>query len=810
VNATIASAEPIDFALELFRLGFNVCALKPGSRASFGHWTERRNRRLSMVELRNEFKPRRDARPGVILDPQSRMVMVEGDGPSSEAALRNLNLPPTLTVQSRRGRHYFFQWPITRKYPTTSGFYLVEKGDGAEVEFKANSLTPMPPQTHHADASVTLSFVPDAPFTVAELPAHVVAIVEQFDAQQRAEREAQRKQDTGIWSAILVDLIDGGHLDELVRWAGSWTAGGTRGLFCPFADEHRGGEREKPSAYIITGEAAGMRCDKEDHARTVLGFLVAIGFAKDERAVSKRLRDLGFELPSSFDPKGKPAIDAGAGDLDAASEAILEALRDTNEPVSLMIRGGAPVRVGRDERDEVMVTKLDTDGFRCIMAERLAFYSERNGVKGPDHPPRDFAVNVLRKPSLVRTFPPLLGITEVPTFRPDGTLHDTPGYDRGTGLYFQPAPGVEVPSVPSHPSAAEVAAARSLILDDLLGDFPFISDHSRAHALGLALLPFARTLIDGPTPLHVIDAPVQGSGKGKLVRALLRLGRTSEPVTTPWPRREEEVEKRLLALLMRGASAVIFDNVTSYMSSDAFEMALTEPRYTGRILGESSTPALDIRTVWAMTSNNATLSKDLARRSVQIRIDPEREDPYQRDDFKHPHLESWARDNRAALLKAALTLIAAWFAAGRPRSSARPLGSFEDWTATIGGIVDVAGVPGFLTEQQQFWSEADPDAEAWSTFLAFWYEAHKSKPVQAKDVVQLAQYIEGVWLGPNVNDLTKQTVALGREIRKRKDRIISGYRIRRDDGDTGGSARWICARVSEDALRVDPSEDRGL
>jgi Bifunctional DNA primase/polymerase, N-terminal len=809
VNAPIIEPTAISIALSLHRLGFNVYPLQPGSRASFGRWTERRNKRLSEVELQAKFKPKLDARPGVILDAQSRVVMIEGDGPNSEAALAELKLPPTLTVRSRRGHHYFFRWPLGHAYPTTSGFYLVEKGDGREVEFKANGITPMPPQTHHADPSVTLTFASDAPNVIAPLPANVVAIVAQFDAQQRAEREAYRKETNGLWSALLRDLIDGGHLDELVRWAGSWTAGNTRALFCPFADEHRGGEREKPSAYIITGEATGMRCDKDEHTCTVLEFLVAIGFAKDQRAAAKRLRELDFELPSSFDAKGRPAIDAGAGDLDAASEAVIAGLQETNEPVTLMIRGGAPVRVGRDERDEVTVTKLDPDGFRCVMAERLAFYSERNGVKGPEHPPRDFAINVLRKPNLVRAFPPLRGITEVPTFRPDGTLHGTPGYDPATGLYFQPASGVEVPAVPSHPSATEIAHARALILEELLGDFPFVGDHGKAHALGLALLPFARSLIDGPTPLHVIDAPVQGSGKGKLARVLLRLGRASQPITTPWPRREEEVEKRLLSLLMGGASAVIFDNVVGRMDSEAFASALTEPRYTGRILGVSTTPTLDVRTVWAMTSNNASLSKDLARRSVPIRIDPQREDPYQRDDFKHPDLDAWARDNRAALLQAALTLIAAWFAAGCPRSAARPLGSYEAWTATIGGILEVAGVPGFLTQMEQFWHEADPEAESWATFLAHWFEAHGSKPMQAKDVVAIARDVAGIPLGLNPNDFAKQSYLLGRAIGYKKDRIIGGYRIRRS-GATGGSVRWICERVSDDAVPADVSADEGF
>jgi len=54
------------------------------------------------------------------------------------------------------------------------------------------------------------------------------------------------------------------------------------------------------------------------------------------------------------------------------------------------------------------------------------------------------------------------------------------------------------------------------LLDSLLGDFPFADQASRANALALLLLPFVRPLIDGPTPLHLIEAAKPGTGKGLL------------------------------------------------------------------------------------------------------------------------------------------------------------------------------------------------------------------------------------------------------------------------------------------------------
>jgi len=56
------------------------------------------------------------------------------------------------------------------------------------------------------------------------------------------------------------------------------------------------------------------------------------------------------------------------------------------------------------------------------------------------------------------------------------------------------------------------------LLDELLIDFPFADEASRANALALLLLPYVRPLIVGPTPLHLITAPTQGTGKDLLAQ----------------------------------------------------------------------------------------------------------------------------------------------------------------------------------------------------------------------------------------------------------------------------------------------------
>jgi hypothetical protein len=87
-----------------------------------------------------------------------------------------------------------------------------------------------------------------------------------------------------------------------------------------------------------------------------------------------------------------------------------------------------------------------------------------------------------------------------------------------------------------YPTAGEIAAARGLIVDDLLGEFPFTSPAERAHAVALLLLGFLRAMIDGPTPLHLIEKPAPGTGAATsttMARACRASSRPNSVASTP-------------------------------------------------------------------------------------------------------------------------------------------------------------------------------------------------------------------------------------------------------------------------------------
>jgi hypothetical protein len=70
----------------------------------------------------------------------------------------------------------------------------------------------------------------------------------------------------------------------------------------------------------------------------------------------------------------------------------------------------------------------------------------------------------------------------------------------------------------------------------------------------------------------------------------------------------------------------------------------------------------------------------------------------------------WVHANRGELVWSLLTLAQAWVAVGKPRGAVT-LGSYESWARVIGGILDVAGIQGFLGNVKEFQAEANEDRE---------------------------------------------------------------------------------------------------
>jgi hypothetical protein len=127
------------------------------------------------------------------------------------------------------------------------------------------------------------------------------------------------------------------------------------------------------------------------------------------------------------------------------------------------------------------------------------------------------------------------------------------------------------------------------------------------------LTPICRPAIEGPTPLALVDATTQGSGKTLLteIASLIATGRAGALFTAP--REPEEWRKQLTAILREGSTMVVIDNVKYRLDSAELCKALTAENYGDRILGQSSTVTLPVRCAWVTNGNNIQLGGDMPK-----------------------------------------------------------------------------------------------------------------------------------------------------------------------------------------------------
>src|SRR5437588_6018921 len=145
---------------------------------------------------------------------------------------------------------------------------------------------------------------------------------------------------------------------------------------------------------------------------------------------------------------------------DIAYEALAHLVRSAS--AHIFVRQGELVRIRRKEDGTPYIAAMNDAALKHVLAHRMNFV--RIGPKGPQHstPPDDIVQDILRGRGQW-PFPPLDALVEFPVFRPDGTLLDTPGYDRATMLACVPVPGLAIPPIPARPTEEDLVDAITLI-----------------------------------------------------------------------------------------------------------------------------------------------------------------------------------------------------------------------------------------------------------------------------------------------------------------------------------------------------------
>jgi hypothetical protein len=152
--------------------------------------------------------------------------------------------------------------------------------------------------------------------------------------------------------------------------------------------------------------------------------------------------------------------------------------------------------------------------------------------------------------------------------------------------------------------------------------------------------------------------------------------------------------------------------------------------------------------------------------------------------------------------------------AGKPAGELR-LGSFEDWAFTIGGMLQFAGVEGFLENRDVLYNERDSQGNEWSAFFSMWRETFGGEFVLLRDVIKTIEQDEdfketlpmSVFQGlKKYDDTTQKSKTLGRILTGIIERRYGDLYLRQDkkehakehpDTHTNKSAKWAVWSDSE-------------
>jgi hypothetical protein len=395
-----------------------------------------------------------------------------------------------------------------------------------------------------------------------------------------------------------------------------------------------------------------------------------------------------------------------------------------------------------------------------------------------------------------RGIPPIVGVIEAPSFRPDGSLIDQPGHDAATGYLY--APNAEYPPLANPASQADARAAFAA-LAEVFADFPYRTDAERCVPIAAILTLIARPMIAGSVPAFLFDASTRGSGKTLQtdVIATVATGRAASRMN--WPATDEELEKVLASYALRGARLINFDNVSRPIGGAPLEKCLTAiDRVDLRVLGKSETPELAWRATVLASGNNLQVVGDTTRRVLIARLEPDCERPEDRTQFRHPQLLPWVCNDRIRLVHASLTILAAFVAAGRP-STVRAWGGFDAWASIVPAAILFAGGADVLDARPRDTDGHDPEAHALATILdALARHDVNGLGLHLRDLV-VRLTVEGIagadaldaaaTLAPPDKDGRIDPKLLGSRLRRHVGRVIGGRRIARTV-DGKGVARW--------------------
>jgi hypothetical protein len=623
---------------------------------------------------------------------------------------------------------------------------------------------------------------PAARYSVVEL---VDGLQLEMAASARPVRRNLRiaQSGSGMVDAVLIPRPEENAVLVALRESNLYKAplgSGKHDVTCPWLLEHSG-QVNSGTAYFEPGDSWAIG-----------GFKCLHGHCAN-RHIRDLLRFLGVEVEAA---RMKSTIRVIPGEIHRVVDA---AERELAQSGSHYQRGALIVTVVTDPGTrETRVQEISQPALLRALARVAAWerFDARAGDWNRIDPPARHT-GVLFDAGSYDHLPVLGGLARQPYLRPDLSLMTVSGYDPST-LMFGVFNSNDF-SVIDHPTRAQGESALS-ILNDLLTEFGFVSMTDRAAALAAILTATIRPSLDHAPMFHA-RAHMVGSGKSYLCELITAFATPQRGTPTTFPRDDEECRKLLLAGLLRAPAVIEFDNLTDdLVAHKSLCIALTAEYMSGRILGISKTATVSTRALFLSSGNNVGPVQDMARRCITINLDPGCEVPAARS-FEQPELVGDVLRDRGRYVSATLTVIRAWLAAGKPRTTCKPLVGYVAWSDLCRqpllwlGQADPA--------QSAFEAIAeDPDRECLGRLLVAWQAVFGHAPAMVRDALKdsLTFVYQEAHLKEALGDIAEERGEInrrkaGRWIKRNAGRVVDGRRFVRAAG-TRSSEAWQVESVS--------------
>ncbi len=474
----------------------------------------------------------------------------------------------------------------------------------------------------------------------------------------------------------------------------------------------------------------------------------------------------GITSPVELGIPGMRDVTINNAQLRTKAAALWAGVHVNNDPPSLFSFNNEIARV---KEVNASIEILDTNTAKYEFARQVNWMTAtKNGWGVHVDPSQNVISHALADPH--PPLPKLKQVVSIPVVSPKGKLVSTPGYDKESGIYYAADQNC-LPKINLQANKQDAIDAIKWINEEILHDFPFVDDASRAAAISIAILPFVRPLISGPTPLYLLDKPTAGTGATTLGLALCYpyIGKTIS--VTPWTSTEEERRKQITAHLASGGGPVFYDNMSDYVNSDHLASALTNPLWSDRILQTSRQVEFEVNCTWLATGNNPEFHNQLLRRIVNVRLVSPLEDPTTKVDWKHVDIINWIAANRQEFVEKILTVVVAWLNEGMPQFSGKPLASYVNWSSVMGGILEFVEIPGFLSNMALKKAAMDNQNQVFRDFVEYWWTEFGGEAKTPSDVRSDFQYLEisGEWDAPT---LQGQVTKVGRLLTRYRDKVV--------------------------------------